>query len=110
MMKKSQSNESIPRFMQWGCGAMIDKDVMVLQNCTNSAMELRDPCGEPNPASRDASQVINIKVEEVSDAEEDEGPVPISFPKIKAESEVRRMSLMSTAKSKAIPAPGRGGL
>jgi hypothetical protein len=72
---------------------MIDKDVMVLQNHTYSVMDLRDPCGEMNPISGDASQAINIKVEEVSDAEEEEGPVPISFPKIKAEPEVRRMSL-----------------
>jgi hypothetical protein len=66
---------------------------MVLQNHTNSAMELRDPCGEPNPTTLDASQVINIKVEKVSDAEEEEGPVQITFPKIKAEPEVRCMSL-----------------
>jgi hypothetical protein len=73
-------------------------------------MEALDPCGEPNPTSRVGSQVINIKVEEVSGTEEEEGPVPISFPKIKAEPQVRCMSLMSTAKSKAIPAPGHGGL
>jgi hypothetical protein len=72
---------------------MIDKDV-VLQNRTNSAMELQDPCGEPNPTSCDASPVINIKVEDVSDAEEEEAcPVPITFPEIKAEPEVRCMSL-----------------
>jgi hypothetical protein len=68
------------------------KDVMVLQNRTNSRMEVRDPCCETNPTS-DASQAINIKVEKVSDAEEEEGPVPISFPKIKAEPKVRCMSL-----------------
>jgi hypothetical protein len=56
-------------------------------------MELRDTCGEPNPTSRVASQVISIKVEEVSDAEEEVGPVPISFPEIKTEPEVRCMSL-----------------
>jgi hypothetical protein len=71
---------------------MIDKDVMVLQNHTNSVMEVRDPCGETNPTSGDGSQAINIKVEKLSDAEEEEGPVPISFPKIKAEPEVRCMS------------------
>jgi hypothetical protein len=71
---------------------MIDKDVMGLQNHTYSAMELWDSCGEMKPTSRDASQAINIKVE-VLDAEEEEGPVPISFPKIKAEAEVRCMSL-----------------
>jgi hypothetical protein len=37
--------------------------------------------------------VINVKVEEVSVAEEEVGPVPISFPKIKAEPEVRCMFL-----------------
>jgi hypothetical protein len=73
-------------------------------------MELGDPCGEPNPTSCDASQAINIKIEEISDAEDEVGPVPISFPKIKAEPEVRCMSLMSTARSKVIPAPGSGGL
>jgi hypothetical protein len=56
-------------------------------------MELQDPCGEPNPTSGDASQAINIKVEEVSDAEGEAGPVPITFPEIKSEPEVRRMSL-----------------
>jgi hypothetical protein len=63
--------------------------MMVLQNCTNSW----DSCGETNPTSGDASEAINIKVEKVSDAEEEEGPVQISFPKIKAEPEVRCMSL-----------------
>jgi hypothetical protein len=72
---------------------MIDKDVMVLQNHTNTAMELQDPCGEMNQTSCDASQAMNIKVEEVSDAEEEEGPVPITFPGIKAEPEVRCMPL-----------------
>jgi hypothetical protein len=72
---------------------MIDKDVMVLQNHTNSAMELRDPCGEMNATSYDGNQAISIKVEKVSDAEEEVGPVPITFPEIKAEPEVRCMSL-----------------
>jgi hypothetical protein len=66
---------------------------MVLQNHSNSLMEVRDPCGETNPTSRDASQAINIKVEEVSHAEEEVGPAPIPFLKIKAEPEVRCMSL-----------------
>jgi hypothetical protein len=58
-------------------------------------MEELFPCGEMNTASGDASQAINIKVEKVSDAEEKAGPVPITFPEIKAEAdpEVRRMSL-----------------
>jgi hypothetical protein len=72
---------------------MIDKDVMVLQNQTNSEMEVQEPCDETRPTSRDASHGINIKVEEVSDAEQEAGLVPITFPKIKAEPEVRCMSL-----------------
>jgi hypothetical protein len=67
--------------------------MMILQNHTNSEMKVPDPSGETNPTSSDASQAISIKVEEVSDAEEEAGPVPISFPKIKAEPEVRCMSL-----------------
>jgi hypothetical protein len=42
---------------------MIDKDVMVLQDHTNSAMEVQDPCGEMKPTSGDASQAIDVKVE-----------------------------------------------
>jgi hypothetical protein len=56
-------------------------------------MELQDPCGERSTSSGDASQAVNIKVDEVSGSEEEEGPVPISFPKIKTEPEVRCMSL-----------------
>jgi hypothetical protein len=90
---------------------MTDKDFIFSQNLINSAMELRDPCSEMNPTSGDASQAINIKVEEVSDAGEEEGPVPITFPEIKTEPEVRRMSLyVQCKKSKAIPAQGHGDL
>jgi hypothetical protein len=56
-------------------------------------MEVPGPCGEGNQTSGDASQAIRIKVEEFSDAEEEEGPVPITFPEIKAEPEVICMSL-----------------
>jgi hypothetical protein len=72
-------------------------------------MELQDSCGEPNPTSGDASQAINIKVEDVSDAEE-VGPVPITFPEIKVEPEVSACLCMSTVKSKTSPAPGLGDL
>jgi hypothetical protein len=72
---------------------LIDKDMMVLQNHTNSEMEVWYPCAETNPTSGDESQSNNIKVEEVSDAEQEAGPVPLSSPKIKADTEVRCMSL-----------------
>jgi hypothetical protein len=67
--------------------------MMILQNHTKLEMDVQDPCGEMHPASCDASQEINIKVERVSDAEKEEGPMPITFPKIKMEPEVRCMSL-----------------
>jgi hypothetical protein len=77
-----------------GFAAMIDKDVMCLQYRTNSRMEVGDPCGETDPTSGDGSQAISIKVEKVSDADDDDaGPVPITCIKIKAEPEVRCMSL-----------------
>jgi hypothetical protein len=71
---------------------MIDKDMMVLQNQADLEKEVQGSCSETYPTSCGASQDTSIKVE-VSDAEEEEGPVPISFLKIKAEPEVRCMSL-----------------
>jgi hypothetical protein len=79
---------------------MTNKDMMVLQNRSNSEMKVQDSCDETNPTSRDASQAINIKVEEHSDAEEEAGPVPISFRKIKAEPEE-----VSDAEEEAGPVP-----
>jgi hypothetical protein len=49
------------------------------------------PYGETYPASHDANQAMNIKVEAVSNAEEENDPVPITFPEIKAEPEVSCM-------------------
>jgi hypothetical protein len=37
---------------------------------------------------------MNIKAEEVSDMKVEEGPVPITFPKIKAEPKVSSVSLL----------------
>jgi hypothetical protein len=51
------------------------------------------PYGETYRTSDDANQAMNIKAEETSDVEVDEGPVPITFPEIKAEPEVSCMSL-----------------
>jgi hypothetical protein len=67
---------------------MIDKDMMVLQNYTNSENILVGPYGETYPACHDGNQAMNIKAEEVSDAEEEADPVPITFPEVKAEPEV----------------------
>jgi hypothetical protein len=92
---------------------MTDKDVMDFQNHTNSKME--DPCGEPDPTSCDAIEAVNIKVEEVSDteeevghikveevsdSEEEVGPVPI-IPEIKTEPEVRCTTLYVDCKKQS---------
>ena len=45
--------------------------------------------------SDDGSQDVTVKVEEVWEAEVGEGPEPISFPEIKAESEVSCVAVFS---------------
>jgi hypothetical protein len=80
-------------FNAWGCTYISEKDVMVLQNYTNSENILMGPYDEPYPAIHDAMQAVIIKAEEVSDAEEDADPVQITIQEIKAESEVRCMFL-----------------
>jgi hypothetical protein len=68
---------------------MTDKGLLVLQDCAHSQEDVPDSCTETCPASsHDANKAINIKVEVVSDVEEEENPVPISFPGIKAEQAV----------------------
>jgi hypothetical protein len=59
-----------------------------LQDYTNSENVSVCPYGETYPAPHDANQAMNIKAEAVSDAEEEEDPVQITFPEIKAEPEV----------------------
>ncbi|XP_023721097.1 uncharacterized protein LOC111871921 [Cryptotermes secundus] len=56
-------------------------------NCTNSEKVLVGPYGGIYPASHDANQAMNIKAEEVSDAEEEADPVQITVQEIKAEPE-----------------------
>ncbi|XP_033609214.1 uncharacterized protein LOC111869194 isoform X3 [Cryptotermes secundus] len=63
------------------------------ENCTNLEKALVGPYDEINPAPHDASQAMNVKTEAVSDAEEEEDPVPITFPEIKAEPEHARLQL-----------------
>jgi hypothetical protein len=73
---------------------LIDKDMMVLQNYTTLEKGVLSPCGETYPTSDDANEAMNIKTEEISDAEEEEeDPVPVTFVEVKAEPEVRCMSL-----------------
>jgi hypothetical protein len=61
---------------------------MVLQNNTKTGNRLVGPYGEIYPASHDANQDMNIKAEEVSDAQEEADPVGITNQEIKVEPEV----------------------
>jgi hypothetical protein len=72
---------------------MADKDTMVLQGCMDSEKIFTDPLGETYPACHDGDQAVNMKDEDVSGAEDEVDPVPITFPEIKAESKVSFMSL-----------------
>jgi hypothetical protein len=72
---------------------MIDKDMIFLQNSTIVKKELRGPFGEMYLAFCDADQAMNIKSEKVSDTEEEEDPMPVTFLEIKADPEVSCMSL-----------------
>jgi hypothetical protein len=72
---------------------MINKDMMVLQNYTDLGNAVPGPCGGTYTASHDATQAMNIKSEEVSDEDEKEDAVQMSFPKITVESEVSCMFL-----------------
>jgi hypothetical protein len=69
---------------------------MVLQNCTNSENVLVGPYGEMYPASHDANQAMKIKMEEVSDPQEEAHPFRITIQEMKAELEVSLCFCMST--------------
>ena len=65
---------------------------MVLQDCTSSENILVGLYVETYSTSHESNQVINVKSEAVSDAEEEEEvPVPITFSELKAEPEVSCM-------------------
>jgi hypothetical protein len=72
---------------------VVDKNVMVLQNYTNVEKVVPGPCDEMYLTSDSADQAMNIKAEEASEVKVEEGPQPITFPKIKAEPEVSCMSV-----------------
>jgi hypothetical protein len=64
---------------------------VVLQNCFNLERDVPGSCSETCPASsHDANRDINIKVEPVSDVEEED---PFKFRRMKAEHEVSCMSV-----------------
>jgi hypothetical protein len=67
--------------------------MMVLQSYTNSENILMGSYGEMYPACHDGNQAMDIKAEEVSDAETEVDPLPIRIQEIKAEREVSSMSV-----------------
>jgi hypothetical protein len=72
---------------------MIDKGIVLLQNCMDFQKDMQDSCSEMCPTSRDANQIINVKVEDVSHTEEEEVPVPLKYSGIKTELVVSCMSV-----------------
>jgi hypothetical protein len=74
------------------CIAIIDTALFVLQNPTDFE-EVRGLRREICTASHDAYLAISIKAEVLSDAEEEEHPVPITFVRMKAEPEVSCVSV-----------------
>jgi hypothetical protein len=68
---------------------MTDMSLVVLQDCMDLEKAALGSCSETCPASsHDADQAMDMKVEQVSDVEEEGDPVQITFPGIKAELQV----------------------
>jgi hypothetical protein len=86
--EEHQYKTALMSFNVWCCTAISEKDVMVFQSYMNSENVLVGPYGETYQASHDADQAMNVRTEAVSDAEEEEDPVPIKFQRIKADPEV----------------------
>jgi hypothetical protein len=68
--------------------------MLVLQDCMDSLTAVRGSCSETCQTSpNDGNQFTSIKVEEVSYIAEEEGLEPVTSAVIKAEPEVRCMSV-----------------
>jgi hypothetical protein len=72
---------------------VIDKGMLALQDYMDLEKGVPVQYGETSLTSRDSNHAMNIKVEEDSDVKVDDDPVPITFPKIKAEPEVSCMHI-----------------
>jgi hypothetical protein len=55
--------------------------------------DMQGSCSETFPASFDANQITSIKVEDVSDTEAEEDPMPLKYSGIKTEHVVSSMSV-----------------
>jgi hypothetical protein len=68
---------------------LIDKVVLLLQNCINLLKVVPGSCNETYLTSpHDGNQVMNVKAEVTDVPEEVEDPLLTTFPVIKAEHEV----------------------
>jgi hypothetical protein len=72
---------------------MMNEDMTVLQNYADLGNAVPGPCAETCTTSHDSTQAMNIKAEEISDADGTEDRLQITFPKLKAEPEVSCMSV-----------------
>jgi hypothetical protein len=72
---------------------MIDKGVVLLQNYMDLRKDIHGSCSETSPLSHDANQIISVKIEDVSDIEEEKDPVPFIYSRIKTEHVVSCMSV-----------------
>jgi hypothetical protein len=72
---------------------MIDKGMMVLQNHLDSQKNVPGLHSETYASSSHGVQAVNIKVEEFSDIEDGEHPVPLTIVGTKTEYEVSFMPL-----------------
>jgi hypothetical protein len=90
-MRNSHNKESIHCLMHGVVLLFLRKMCWHLQNYTDAENVLVGPYGGTYPTSHDANQAMNVQVKEGSDVEEEDDPVPISFPEIKAEPEVSCM-------------------
>jgi hypothetical protein len=72
---------------------MIDNGGVVLQNCISLLEIVPGSCSETCLTSHDDNQIIDIKVENVADAQEEEDPLLITSQVIKTENEVSCVSV-----------------
>jgi hypothetical protein len=72
---------------------MIHNGTVVLQICTELLKDEPGLCSESCVTSHDGNRATDVKVRKVSDIEEDDDPVAITFPALKAEHEVSCMSV-----------------
>jgi hypothetical protein len=78
--------------VRWENTAIIDDDVVILQNCMDSLKVKPNSCSETcATSSNDGNQVTSMKAERISDIGEGEDPLLIKFPAIKVEHEVSCM-------------------